>query len=160
VTITAGTLLASSATADASNRATVDLRADTKIVTAVLRATASVASAETTLSFVRALPDYMIVNLDKSTLKADGAEKAAVTVDLRRNIGAVTEGTVVKFSAVDQSGKSVALLFRDIKPSSATQTATANVIAPVDTPKITVTIRAIVEENGKRIVGEEKIVIN
>lgn len=158
-TSTAGTLLQTSATADASNRATVDLRADTKIVTAVLRATVSVVTADTTVRFVRALPDYIIVSPAASTLKRDGTQQVLITVDLRRNVGTVTEGTVVKFSAVDQMDKAVALLFRDVKPSNANQTATANVIAPADTPKGTVTIRAVVEEGDKRIVGEEKITI-
>jgi hypothetical protein len=158
-TTTAGTLLQTSATADASNRATVDLRADTRIVTALLRATASVATATTTLPFVRALPDFIIVNPAAGTIKADGTTKVGITVDLRRNVGTVTEGTVVEFSAFDEDGDEVDLLFRDIKPSNANQVVTANVIAPADTPRGTVTIRATVEEGGRKIEGEEKIVV-
>jgi hypothetical protein len=158
-TTTAGMLLQTTATADASNKATVDLKADTRIVTAVLRATASVATATATLPFVRALPDYIIVNPAAGTIKADGTTKVAITVDLRRDVGTVTEGTVVKFSAFDEDGNKVDLLFRDVKPSNASQQVTANVIAPADTPKGTVTIRATVEEGGRKIEGEEKIVV-
>lgn len=163
-TTTAGTFVDSnskqtSRKADASNKATVDLKADSSIVTALLRATAGVASAETTLPFVRALPDYMIVNLGASTIKADSTTQVAITVDLRRNVGSVTQGTVVTFSAFDANNKEVDLLFRDVKPSDATQTAKANVIAPTGTTPGTVTIKATVKEGSTTITGEEKIVV-
>jgi hypothetical protein len=160
-TTTAGTLLQTSATADASNRAIVDLKADSKIVTAVLRATAGVSTAQTTLPFVRAVPDYIIVNPAASTIKADGVTPVVITADLRRDVGSVTEDTVIEFSAIDKDGKR--LLFRDVKPSTTTtttparQVATASMIAPVGTTLGAVTIKATVK--GTTIIGEETIVV-
>ncbi len=162
-TTTAGTLLQATATADASNRAIVDLRADSRIVTAVLRATAGGSTAQTTLPFVRALPESIIVNPAASTIKADGTTQVAITADLRRDVGTVTEGTVVEFTAVDKDGKS--LLFRDVKPSTTTtttparQVATANMIAPVGTTPGAVTIKATVKVGSTTIEGEETIVV-
>jgi hypothetical protein len=163
-TTTAGTFVDSNTkqttrTADASNRATVDLKVDSSIVTAVLRATAGVATAETTLPFVQALPDFIVVDPKADKIKSDGTEKVAIEVKLYRNVGKVTQGTVVTFSAVDDAKKPVSLLFRDVTPSNADGLVTANVIAPDNTPAGTVTIRAIVKVGTTEIVGEEKIVV-
>jgi hypothetical protein len=152
---------ATTAKADASNRATVDLKADSRVAIAVLRATASVATAETTVSFFRALPESVIVDLGTvSTIKANGTDTVSVTAELRRDVGSVTNGTVVEFSAVNPStGAEVALLFRQVKPSEGGN-ATALLIAPTTAPRIVVTVRAKVRlTDGTFIVGGENITI-
>jgi hypothetical protein len=147
--------------ADASNRATVDLKAGTEIVTAVLRATASVASAETTVQFVRAFPEAIQVDFGTAaSLKGDGTSSVTVKAKLLRDVGTVTDNTVVEFSAVDAATKApVALLFRNVQRSTNGE-ATALVIAPTTTPRTTVTIQARVQrEDGTFVTGEANIAI-
>ena len=158
----AATPTQTTARADASNRATVDLKADSKIVTAVLRASVSGATAETLLPFVRALPESIIVDLGTTTsIHANGTETVSVTAELLRDVGTVTDGTVVEFLVIDPStGKEIPLpLFRNVKPSAGGK-ATALLIAPPDSPRKVVTIRARVKrEDGTYVVGEQNITV-
>ncbi|HSK77387.1 MAG TPA: hypothetical protein VLQ45_13120 [Thermoanaerobaculia bacterium] len=133
------------ATADASNRATVDLKAGTELDTAVIRATVAGVTAETRVRFVPALPDFIVLKPDSLTLKADNTAKVHLVAELRRSLGHVTRGTVVQFSAVIAGTTTpVDLIYRNVTPSDANDEASADVFAPASAPKTTVTLLATV----------------
>jgi len=133
------------ATADAGNRVTVDLKAGTEVDTAVIRATVAGVTAETRVRFVPALPDFIVLKLDSVTLKADNMAKVHLVAELHRSLGHVTRGTVVQFSAVIAGTTTpVDLIYRNVTPSDENDEASVDVIAPTSAPQTTVTLLATV----------------
>ncbi len=131
------------ATADAGNRATVDLKAGTEVDTAVIRATVAGVTGETRVRFVPALPDFIVLKPDSVTLKADNTAKVHLVAELHRSLGHVTRGTVVQFSAVIAGTTTpVALIYRNVTPSDENDEAEVDVFAPTSTPQMTVTLLA------------------
>lgn len=91
----------STVVADASNRATVDLRSAGTLGQARIRATVSSTSAEIFLDFVRAQPDRVIVLPDKFKFSVANDTQIGVTARLERNVGSVTDGTSASYSIED-----------------------------------------------------------
>ena len=109
--------------ADASGQARVELQADSK--TGFARVVAEVdktTSNDVTIQLVPALPDRIVVRSDAVRLNS-GAE-TQITAELRRNIGTVTEGTVVDFTATTSTGTTIGA-FRNVRTSNAQGDATA-----------------------------------
>lgn len=97
--------------ADASNLAVADLRSPSNAVGEAFL-TASVdpngpTSARTSVQFTRAFPDTVLVVTDKTTIDKSTTDKLVVTVQLLRDIGKVTVGTVVELTAEDSAGQPI-----------------------------------------------------
>jgi hypothetical protein len=140
------------------DRATADLISHNKVGTARLTATVDEQyTAETSLEFVRALPARIVVLLGATELKASPSEKATIQVRLLRDIGTVTDNTVVEYKALDaESGEDLHFTFRNKEPSRL-GVATAEVVAGATTFRKVARIIATVEEGGKVVSGEENI---
>jgi hypothetical protein len=143
-----GTFVATSgatatAVADGSNRATVDLRAPTSLGDARITATVGNAVAQTGVSFTRAYPNSILVNLDKLSVTASLSDSTNITTTLLRNVGTVTPNTVVTYSAVDATtGGPLSLIFRNVTPSNTSGQSTATMSPGNTTFRGTATIRA------------------
>jgi hypothetical protein len=102
------------ATADASNRAVVELRSPTIPVRASISAqVASLATARTSIEFTKALPDTVFLSVNNSAVNRAGTNSVRVTVTLLRDVGQVGENTVVTYEARDSSGAMIGA-FSDI----------------------------------------------
>jgi len=62
---------------------------------------------EKTIEFVRALPNDLLIESDKLKIKADNSDKAVITAQLFRDLGKVSTGTRVLFTATAQSDNEV-----------------------------------------------------
>jgi hypothetical protein len=145
------------ATADASNRATVDL-VSTAAGQARLTATVAATSASTSVGFSPALPDSIIVSPDKPAIKASLDDSTLVTATLLRNPGSgnVTTGTVVNYRVIDPaSGKDLGFIIRSVTPSNDAHVSQATVIAGNTAFRGLATIQATVA--GSPAVGQANI---
>jgi hypothetical protein len=114
--------------ADGSNRATAFLRSpsnavSTAFVTARVDSTPAV-SASTSVQFVRALPQRVLVTVDKASLPRTVAAFTVVTCSLVREPGVPTEGTIITLRGVDSAGNDVGT-FTKVQRSNAVGVATA-----------------------------------
>jgi hypothetical protein len=141
------------ATADASNRATVDL-----VSTAAGQARLTATVAATSVGFSPALPDSIIVSPDKPAIKASLDDSTLVTATLLRNPGSgnVTTGTVVNYRVIDPaSGKDLGFIIRSVTPSNDAHVSQATVIAGNTAFRGLATIQATVA--GSPAVGQANI---
>lgn len=76
-------------------------------------------SATTSVRFVRAYPETVLVTTDKPTVAASFDSSIRITVALVRNSGKPTEGTVVTFLATDAGG-TIRGFFTNVSRSSST----------------------------------------
>ena len=128
--------------ADASGQARADMQTDSK--TGLARVSAEVdktTSNDVAIQMVPALPDRMVLRSDAVRLKS--GDETAVTAELRRNIGTVTIGTVVTFSAVTDKGVVIGA-FRNVRTSNIDGDATATFSLGTTTYAGPVTITAAV----------------
>lgn len=93
--------------AASDNVAQVDLKS--ALLAGSVRLTASVKSFTTTaqMDFVPALPETISIMANKFVVKADGSDKAELTISLLRQTGTVTAGQSVDIAAVLNSGQSI-----------------------------------------------------
>ena len=148
-----GTNVTATPVADANGVVTIDVRSPRAAGTAIVTAAAGGVSRSATLTFTRALPDRLLVNSAVAFLGASTAHKTTVTVKLARDIGTVTDGTVVTFAAFDESGIKVGA-FSGIT-DSANGTVTADFSIGSTTYRSTVTIIATV--SGTSMTGSVQI---
>ena len=124
------------ATPDASNRATVRLKADKMIREVLLKAQvtlndkSTLQSSDTLIDFIRALPDFIEVTASPSPAdQVTDSGKTTVTAVLTRDIGDVSPNTVVSYTVTESDGSAIVdIEFEDIKRSSevgGVQTSTA-----------------------------------
>src|SRR6185503_18428716 len=109
--------------ADSSGQARVVLQADSK--TGFARVVAEVdktTSNDVTIQLVPALPDRVVLRSD--AVRLSSGNETQITAELRRNIGTVTEGTVVTFTATTNTGASIGA-FRNVRTSNAQGDVTA-----------------------------------
>lgn len=133
---------ASSATrsVDGSFRATVELVSPGTIGTGLVTATANQVTRQAQISFVRALPDRILVSTGgKVTAQAGLTDPVTVTASFQRDIGSVTPGTSAVFSATDSSGREIGI-FRDASTVNASGSAAATFLAGTTTYRGPVTI--------------------
>jgi hypothetical protein len=95
------------APADSSNTAEVELVAPLDQGRVGITATVSNFSARVDVTFGRATPDVIFVTLDAPALMIMGANMATVEVSLLRDIGQVSNNTVVTFEAKDFAGTTI-----------------------------------------------------
>ena len=100
------------------DRATIDLRSDNKTGLANVRATLVETNATdaVTVRFVLATPDRIAITTDDPDVQANGTDSTVVRVRLIRDVGTVTAGTIVSYTATDPSGNPVGT-FSGISPS-------------------------------------------
>ena len=109
--------------ADSSGQARVDMQADTK--TGFARVTAEVdktTSNDASIQLVQALPDRIF--LRSQAVRLHSGDETEVTAELRRDVGTVTEGTIVAFSATTNTGTVIGA-FRNVHTSNAQGEVTA-----------------------------------
>lgn len=143
-------------TASSTNRAVADLRASSVPGTARITASVAGVTAETSLTFVPALPEALTLNVSALAMKP--TEEITVTSTLTRTVGAVTAGRLITYTATDAAG-SVVGLFRNVTVSGATGTATAVFFANGAAPGL-VTIRATTPGIVGAVAGEVTVRIN
>ncbi len=91
--------------------ASVLLYSPSQIGEALVRITAGGATREVRVRFDRALPDRILVSLDKLTVTDSATDQIVVTATLLRDLGKVTPGTEVTFTATrDDTGGGFGLL--------------------------------------------------
>lgn len=91
---------------DASNEASADLQSPGTIGTSRVLATVNGVTREVSVRFERALPDAIVVNANPSSVPAAADSKVTITATLLRDIGSVTDGTLVTFEA-ERNGAAV-----------------------------------------------------
>ncbi len=138
---------------NAGNRASADLVSPAAIGTARVTAQVAGVAQQAEISFVRALPDDIVVAADPTSAPAATDTQITITATLLRDVGGVTPGTVVSFRAEDEAGKTVGL-FTNVTRSAADGTATA-VFEPRTTTPGFVTVTVGVE--GSAAVGTVRI---
>jgi hypothetical protein len=84
---------------DAGNQASADLKSPSQIGTARVLAMINGVTREAPVRFERALPDAIVVTADPASVPAAATSKVTITATLLRDIGKVTDGTLVTFKA-------------------------------------------------------------
>ena len=118
------------ATADSSNRASVDLRAPTQATIVHARATVSSVTADTFLTFAQALPQSILVS--PVSIQIHAGDSDTINVSLFRVIGVPSAGLVPAFTAKDPSGNviggfgAIVATTATTNPPGATTSATYN----------------------------------
>lgn len=143
---TSGTLR--TVTADSSGRAEVVLQSastpGTAVVTAQVKGVFQVAQS-LSVAFDRALPDRLLLGLDKLTVMDSADDQITVTATLLRERGMVTAGTEVTFTATrDDTGGRFGIFNPSAAVTASDGTATVR-FSPADrgfTGRATVTARA------------------
>ncbi len=92
---------------DAGNRASADLKSPAQIGTSRVLATINGVTREVSVQFERALPDGIMVTASPDSVPSAAESKVTVTATLLRDIGAVSDGTIVTFRAVGAKGAPV-----------------------------------------------------
>jgi len=132
-TATHGTFTNGQVLANSQRRATTLLRSHTSVATARLTARSGLVEDSTTLEFERALPDGIVMQLDRLQLQASTTDEAVATVHLSRQVGAVTEGTELAFSAWsdrdEDRGDELEFVFRNQTLSDAEEQVSAGIVA-------------------------------
>ena len=100
--------------ADSSSTAAVELIAPLQAISVGITALASNFSARTEIAFKPALPDVIFLELDKASVTRLGMDTVTVTAKLLREVGQVTNNTVVSFEARDSAGTLIGT-FSEIK---------------------------------------------
>lgn len=119
------------ATADGSNRATVDLFGPSDSVgQARVTATVGGTTVQTFVDFVRATPDTVVVSPSKQQLQASASDSLTLTVTLLRNLGTVTAGTPVTVRVLrPDTNEDLNFLINGLAPSGAGGTTQATISA-------------------------------
>jgi hypothetical protein len=110
--------------ADAGGLASADLVSPRQITTGRVTATVNGVTREAAIRFERALPNVITANVDTPIATAAVSTRIKVTATLLRNVGMVTDGTLVTFRAARPDGTPVGL-FTNI-------TTTTNGVATAD----------------------------
>ena len=90
--------------ADASNLAIIELTSPSTAALASITATASNVTARTSINFVRAVPENLLLSVSDTTVDRTGSDSVTITAKLWRNTGTVAANTLVTFEARDAGG--------------------------------------------------------
>jgi len=140
--------------ADAGGLASADLVSPRQITTARVTATVNGVSRETSIRFERALPNVITAAVDNPIAQAAASTKIHVTATLLRNVGTVTDGTVVTFRAAREDGTAVGL-FTNVT-TTMNGMASADFLPNTTTPG-TVTITVGAQDTG--VTGSVQVVL-
>ncbi|HWM89658.1 MAG TPA: hypothetical protein VN493_02710 [Thermoanaerobaculia bacterium] len=158
-TATNGTFAPSSQTSvqvpvDAGNRASADLKSPAQIGTGRVLATVNGVTQEVSVSFDRALPNAIVVTAQPETVPSAADSKITITAMLLRNIGNVSDGTLVTFRAEAADGTPVGR-FTNITRTTNGQ-ATADFFPGAVTPGL---VRVIVGAQDTNVTGSVEVEI-
>jgi hypothetical protein len=131
--------------ADAGGLASADLVSPRQITTARVTATVNGVTRQAAIRFERALPNVITAAVDMPIAPAAAGTVIQVTATLLRNVGTVTDGTVVTFRATRPDGTPVGL-FTNVTTTT-NGMATANFLPNTTTPG-TVTITVGAQDTG------------
>lgn len=131
--------------ADGGGRASADLVSPRQITSARVTATVNGVTREASIRFERALPDAITAAVDMPIATAATSTKIHVTATLLRNVGTVTDGTVVTFRATRANGSTVGI-FTNVT-TSANGMASADFL-PNTTEAGTLTITVGAQDTG------------
>lgn len=109
---------------DAGNTASADLRSPNQIGTGRVQATINGVTQEVAVTFERALPNAITVSANPTSAPAADTSSVTITATLLRNIGSVSDGTLVTFRAVRDDGTAVGRFTNITRSASGTATAT------------------------------------
>ncbi len=142
--------------ADSGNQVSADVTS--LKVTGSVRVTATVdqTSAQATIQLVPALPDRILMTSASPTVAATATDSVLITATLQRDVGDVSVGTNVTFTATDASGTTVGSFAKN-SVSDANGVATATFFPGVATTPGPVTITARV--NNAAAVGTLRITV-
>ena len=121
----------------------------TGVGTALVTATAAGYSATQTVSFTRALPDFMSLQATPLAIsRADETVTVTMSATLSRAVGTVTPNTRVDFVAVNDASGVEFGRFENVTRSTATGGVTAQFVPGVAAPLGPATVTARVPDNG------------
>jgi phage tail sheath gpL-like len=140
--------------ADAGGYASADLVSPRQITTGRVTATVNGVTREAAIRFERALPNVITAAVDMPIATAATSTKIRVTATLLRNVGTVSDGTVVTFEAEKADGTPVGL-FTNVTTTT-NGTASADFL-PNTTEAGTVTIT--VGAQGTGVTGTVQVVL-
>jgi hypothetical protein len=138
--------------ADSGNQVFADLTSSKTTGSIRITATVDNTSTQTTVQMIRALPDRIILSASSPTVQANATDSIVITATLQRDIGDVTTGTNVVFTASDTNGT-----FANSSVSDAQGKAIASYFPGTATAPGAVTITASVP--GAAAVGTIRIVV-
>lgn len=134
------------------DRASADLISPATITAGRVTATVQGVTRSAQIAFDRALPDAITVTADNLRVPAALDTQVMVTATLRRDVGSVTDGTVVTFRAEDDAGDPVGL-FGNVTVSEG-GTATATFLPDTTTPGF---VTIVVGAEGTAVTGTLRI---
>jgi len=140
--------------ADAGNLASADLVSPRQITTARVSATVNGVTREASIRFERALPNVITAAVDLPIAPAEASTKIHVTATLLRNVGTVTDGTVVTFRAAREDGTSLGL-FTNVTTTT-NGAAAADFLPNTTTPG---TVKITVGAEGTSVTGTVQLVL-
>jgi hypothetical protein len=129
--------------AGTDNRATVNLVSPRTVGTALITAAVSNISVRKVVEFTQAYPDRAALSISGTfRLLATFATKASLRLELFRDVGTVTRGTLVEWSATDDTTGSPVGYFSGVTPSDLSGVCTADFTPGATAERGTTTIRA------------------
>ncbi len=153
-TFAPGNMASVQVSADAGGNASADLVSPRQITTGRVTATVNGVTREASIRFERALPNVITATVDTPIATAATSTKIRVTATLLRNVGTVSDGTVVTFEAEREDGTPVGL-FTNITTTT-NGTASADFL-PNTTQAGTVTITVGAQDT--RVTGTVQVVL-
>jgi hypothetical protein len=132
---------------DAAGSATVQLLAPTTLGLSLIEARAGNVVRRDSIRFVHAYAHQVYVEATAFALKAQPGAELTATAHLRRSIGAVSAGTIVRFDARSASGEQIGQ-FSSVLPSDAAGRAVARFTVGSVSYRGTVDLVAIVDSAG------------
>lgn len=141
-------------TADESGSAIALLKAPRDPGIIVVHASNGGPVSEETLTFVRALPERVDVDIDRFALKAGPTETLSVTIVLRRNSGKVTAGTPAQLRANTPDGTPIGL-FGNVGVSDSEGAIVAKYTAGTTTYRGPVIITATATGSGGSVLTDQ-----
>jgi len=144
-------------TTDANGVARILLYAPREIGSALVTVAGASFSASDTLSFVRALPDFIGLRALPLSIQKSETQFTTVTATLTRTPGKVTEDTPVEFSIASDATRQAFGRFQNVKRSGENGDAAADFVAGENAPEGLATITASVP--GTNLAASVKIMI-
>lgn len=139
--------------AGTDNVATVNLVSPRTVGTALVTASLNNISVRQAVEFTHAYPDRAALSVSGSfRLQASFATKSSLRLELFRDVGTVTRGTLVEWEATDDSTGNPVGYFSGVTPSDLSGVCTADFTPGATAERGTTTIRARVV--GSRVTGE------
>jgi hypothetical protein len=152
--------------ADAGNRATVRLEADQTIGGVLLTATVDLdagiqQSDNLEIEFRRALPNFIQLTADPSPASKAGDMQSTITAALSRNLGTVSENTVIEYTVEKADGSAITdMEFRDVTRSDPSEVSTAELYFGDTAEALPLVVVIKASPAGSSVTGQVSMTIN